>query len=153
MLPHSRHERCSWRLLMLVSIGSQPAGDLITNPTVGFRCFPTGLQLTSQPHSVTTFWSEWNQWNYTAWWQRVTEAHACGRPESLHKMARPGVEPVTTGSRIQRHNRATHYKNIKMSQIVSFQQRFEAHVQCFKCFLFHAEGPAFEKRTDAELCV
>ena len=34
-------------------LGNQPAGDIVINPVVGCRYFPPGLQLLSQPKSIT----------------------------------------------------------------------------------------------------
>jgi len=45
--PYSITER--WVPELIPVLGSQPAGDVIINPTVGCHYFPPGLQLPSQP--------------------------------------------------------------------------------------------------------
>ena len=45
-------------------LGSHPAGNIVINPVLGCRYFPIGLQLPSQPKSIT---APWPVSNYTAW--------------------------------------------------------------------------------------
>ena len=51
------------------SLGSQPTGDLVINPTVGCRYFPPGPGYLP---SWTASPLPWPVPNYAAWWQRYT---------------------------------------------------------------------------------
>ena len=75
------------------SLGSQPAGDTVTNQAVGCRYFPPSLRSPSQPESITAFWPVPN---YTAWWQRHN--HVCMYVNNLSRYlvaGRPGIVLTT----------------------------------------------------------
>ena len=58
-----------WARSWSQSFGSHPTGDLVINPVVGCHYFLPGLQLLSQPKSITALWLVPN---CTTWWQRHT---------------------------------------------------------------------------------
>ena len=65
VVSYSIYER--WPRSWSQSLDSQPAGDWVINPEVGYHYFPSGPQLPFQPKSIT---APSLVPTYTAWWQR-----------------------------------------------------------------------------------